>query len=285
MRKKSLFIATIFITLASAISCKSEQKNPGVIAHRGYWKTEGSAQNSRASFENAIKAQCEGSEMDVYLTTDNRLILFHDNNIKLNIEGQEVSKRVDSCSYDELQTYRLENGETLPLLEEILEIAKEQDEQWKASEKSRGKDDIYTKAIIEIKSHSTAQRDAEAAIAIHEMVKAYGLENKIEYISFSHNVCDELLKIAKGTPIALLDGNLAPSELKDKGFTGLDYSLSVMREHENWFDEAKSLGLDVNVWTVNTEEDMRYLIAKKIKYITTNEPILLQSIYKEMAQE
>ena len=39
-----------------------------VIAHRGFWKTQGSAQNSITSLLKADSIGCYGSEFDVWLT-------------------------------------------------------------------------------------------------------------------------------------------------------------------------------------------------------------------------
>ncbi len=55
------------------------QDIPKVIAHRGYWQTYGSAQNSIRSFERAAEIGVYGSEFDVHMTSDSVLILFHDN--------------------------------------------------------------------------------------------------------------------------------------------------------------------------------------------------------------
>ena len=43
---------------------------PKVVAHRGYWTTEGSAQNSIASLQKAAEIGCWGSEFDVWMTAD-----------------------------------------------------------------------------------------------------------------------------------------------------------------------------------------------------------------------
>lgn len=51
---------------------------PKVIAHRGYWTAEGSAQNSLTSWSEADRVGCYGSEFDVWLTGDNRLVVNHD---------------------------------------------------------------------------------------------------------------------------------------------------------------------------------------------------------------
>ena len=46
-----------------------------VIAHRGYWKCEGSAQNSIASLTKAAEAKVYGSEFDVQLTKDKEIVV------------------------------------------------------------------------------------------------------------------------------------------------------------------------------------------------------------------
>ena len=53
-----------------------------VIAHRGYWKCEGSAQNSIASLTKAAEAKVYGSEFDVQLTKDKEIVVNHDDSIQ-----------------------------------------------------------------------------------------------------------------------------------------------------------------------------------------------------------
>jgi len=48
---------------------------PKVIAHRGYWKTPSSAQNSLRALELADSIGVYGSEFDVWLTKDDVLIV------------------------------------------------------------------------------------------------------------------------------------------------------------------------------------------------------------------
>ena len=39
-----------------------------------------------------------------------------------------------------------------------------------------------------------------------------------------------------------------------------------------------ALGMKVNVWTVNKQKDMQWLIEQHADFITTNKPTLLQDI-------
>ena len=51
---------------------------PNIVAHRGFWRTDGSAQNSIASFQKAAEIGCWGSEFDVWMTADGVPVVFHD---------------------------------------------------------------------------------------------------------------------------------------------------------------------------------------------------------------
>ena len=69
--------------------------------------------------------------------------------------------------------------------------------------------------------------------------------------------------------------------MKSLGFAGLDYNYNVIKKHPEWVKEAKDLDLTVNVWTVNTAEQMQEMIALGVDYITTDYPELLQQELKK----
>lgn len=75
--------------------------------------------------------------------------------------------------------------------------------------------------------------------------------------------------------IAYLNGDVSPEQAKKDGYTGLDYHFSKYRDNPQWIPEAHKLGMSINAWTVNTEDDMKYMIDQNAEYITTNEPELL----------
>ena len=235
-----------------------QAKGPGVIAHRGYWTVENSAQNSMSSMKNAFAIKAYGSELDVYITTDGQVVLFHDATFN--------GERIDDMTYAQTQEIKLSNGESLPLLTEVLSEADKQNK---------------TKLIIEIKPHDTQQKENDAVDAVLELVRHAKMEKKVEYISFSRNICERLISKEPKAKVAYLGGELTPQQLCDLGYSGLDYHIATMRAHEDWFDEAKRLGLTVNVWTVDDEEDMKWLIEKHADYITTNQPVVLQRLLND----
>jgi glycerophosphoryl diester phosphodiesterase len=47
-----------------------------------------------------------------------------------------------------------------------------------------------------------------------------------------------------------------------------------LKNKENWIKEAKDLGLKLNAWTANKQEDIDWLLEQDFDYITTDEPEL-----------
>ncbi|NDV69200.1 glycerophosphodiester phosphodiesterase family protein [Dysgonomonas sp. 25] len=263
----ALIIILFIIFFAAMSNSKNKEVNvggeqlPHIIAHRGHWDTEGSAQNSRKALELAIAHGFYGCEFDVHLTKDNRVVVFHDHDIQgINIQ---------TTDYADLKDLKLPNGETLPTLDEYLEIASKQ----------KG-----TKLILEIKGHQGAERNREAAREVHKLVKQYGVEGITEYISFSMDVCKELIAMDDKHKVFFLHWDKdapSPKELKAAGFYGLDYAWGAMKERPEWITEAREVGLKVNIWTVNDEADMRHFVEAGADFITTDAPELLKKVIDE----
>ena len=230
-----------------------------VIAHRGYWKTDGSAQNSLASIQKAGKLGVYGSEFDVIVAYDGVPMVNHNNDYQ--------GRHIEGTSSAVLKTLKLSNNETLPTLEEYI---------------AEGKKHPKMKMILELKPHSTAGKDVEAASRVFALVQKMNARDQVEYITFSLTAGKELIRLDPQAKVVYLNGELSPRELKDLGFSGLDYHYNVMKKHPEWFKEAKDLGLTVNVWTVNTPELIKEMIDSGADYITTDEPELVVDIIGKM---
>lgn len=226
-----------------------------VICHRGYWDVEGSAQNSIRSLVKADSIKAWGSEFDVWMTKDGVLVVNHDESFG--------GVTIETAKWKQLKNMRLSNGEPLPTLDQMLECGKQ----------------LKTRLIVEMKPHADKQHEKEAARKIVKMVAAKHLQDRVEYITFSYAGMMNLKEMApEGTPVYYLNGELPPSQLAELGVAGIDYSIKVMREHPQWIDEAHSLGMKVNVWTVNSVRDMEWCINYGVDFITTNAPERLQQL-------
>lgn len=248
-------ITTFIILCITMISSMTAFAQPQVIAHRGYWKTNGSAQNSIRSLVKADSINCYGSEFDVWMTIDGELVVNHDAKVDNFIIEQSESADILSI--------KLDNGENISSLKQYLEEGQ----------------NCKTRLIFELKPHVNKILEAKAAIESIMLVNKMGLSNRVEYITFSPEALYLLIKYApQGTPVYYLNGDKTPQELHKMGAAGMDYHYSILKKHPEWIEECHNLGMKVNAWTVNKEEDMIWCIKHNIDFITTNEPELLQNL-------
>ena len=147
----------------------------------------------------------------------------------------------------------------------------------------RAKKKPATKLMLDLKSQATPQRETELVEAVLATVEQMGMQNNVEYLAAHPWICYELAKKApEGSKIAYLSGNYDPLYVKGLGCNSLDYNIKVWKKKKNWIKQAHKLGLTVNAWTVNKEEDIRWCIQNGVDFITTDEPVLAKKIIKEM---
>lgn len=226
-----------------------------VIAHRGFWETEGSAQNSITGLQKADSIGCYGSEFDVRMSKDGELIVVHNFSHKY--------KSISGNNAATLTRLSLQNGETLSTLTNYLKEGAK----------------LNIKLILELKKLDSPEQETQAVEKIVSLVSTLKLEQRIEYISFSLHAVKEFIRLSpSGTPVYYLNGDLSPQQLKDIGCAGADYNYEVYRKKPHWISECHDLGLKVNVWTVNKEKEMQWLIDRKVDFITTDQPLLLEKI-------
>ncbi len=233
-----------------------------VIAHRGHWKPTGSAQNSVAALIKAQELDIYGSEFDVWITTDDVVVLNHDPTIG--------GVRIETSTFNDLKNITLSNGEKIPTLNDYFVQAKK---------------DQTTKLILEIKTHSSSQgginNNDRVAKAVVDMVKEANMIDQVEYIAFSLDVCKEILRLQPNAIVAYLGGNFSPKTLFDFGIKGIDYNISVIRNNKSWITESHDLGMTVNVWTVNSKNDLQEMIDLGVDFITTDEPVLAKQLVEK----
>ena len=180
MLQNRLFVLAVWLIAVSSISAKSidsiqiwhdkyQVKVPRVLSHRGFYNYQNTTQNSRASLRNAIKLGAEGSEMDIWLTSDNILVVNHD--------AKRYGLVIEKSTWKEVKKLRLDNGERLPRFKDFLKILKSSN---------------YTHLLVEVKRHSTKERTVEAALAAMQAVEKAGLSKMVEYWSVSLPACKAL---------------------------------------------------------------------------------------------
>ncbi len=212
-----------------------------VIAHRGYRSGTQRPENSLAAFEAALQLNIYGSECDVRQTVDGVLVVCHNTTH----DGLNISK----STYEELRRHPLANGEPLPRLEEFIQVLK--------------MSTCPVKLVLDIK-----ECDIDLLLS---MVMAYGVAERVLFVSFNARYCDRLVRRGRGPQTFYLRGNMTPQQVKNAGYIGIDYQASVMEAHPEWISEAAALGLKTIVWTVNDKEEVTKYINQGC-IVTTDRP-------------
>jgi len=247
-----------FLFLASCLLVLSVGAQTKVICHRGFWLTPGSTPNSLVSFSKADSIGAFGSEFDVWMTDNGKLVVNHDKNFK----GVNMA----TSRYSDIRDVLLDNGEQLPTLKEYLKNAKEHPN---------------THIILEYKSLPSFLREDEAVEKIVKLVKKYKLLDRTNFIAFSLNACFAFRKFSPSAKVYYLGGNITPMMCKSFGFAGIDYLINTLNNNPTWVKDSHKLGLEVNVWTVDKKSDMEKYISLGVDYITTDYPVLLQSLVEK----
>lgn len=250
------FFRLSFAALALSMLALTAVAQTKIVAHRGFWDTPGSAQNSLAGLRLADSIGVYAVECDVWLTRDGGLVVDHNRVFK----GVDIPK----ATMPEACAVTLDNGEKLPTFDEFLAYAR----------RFPG-----LRLVVELKSEGfDVEYEKEAIVKILKALEYFGDMQRTDFIAFSLTACKLFHEEAPETPVFYLNGDLSPAEIAALGFRGIDYSRRTMEAHPEWIAEAHRLGLLVNVWTIDSEEHMHEFIGQGADFITTNKPLLLQSI-------
>lgn len=221
-----------------------------VIAHRGAWKNQNVPENSLGSLNKAIDLGCEGSEFDVWLSSDKVPVVCHDASVG--------GKLIEHTTATELQKISLGKDDFVPTLEQYLLAAKHQNR---------------THLVLEIKSSEISQeRSLELTNAVVCMVHNLKVQAWVDYISFNYGVLRRVHELDPGAKTAYLADDKKLEELAADGITGIDYPFYSFHKDGTLVKKAHQMGLTVNVWTVDQDEELIYFISQGVDQITTNEP-------------
>jgi len=217
---------------------------PLIIAHRG--SSLEAYENSFAAFKLAVKQKADMIELDTHLTQDGFFIIYHDGIIKLQGKPYVISR----TKLETLQLLSLPNGESIPLLDDVLRLLLPS-----------------IKFNVEIKCSVTRKQ-------FEDMLNEVGGDNtRIIISSFRTAVMEELKNSKLGYDLAFLYLFLTP---KIKKMVDLNYisafnpnHVFLREKHVKFFHQKKK---KVYPWTIDAEKDIKKLVKKRVDGIITNDP-------------
>ena len=256
---RSIIIAAAAAALVIG-ACAPMEHKVAITAHRGYWNCEesGFSQNSIASLGNAQNQMFWGSEFDVHLTADSVLVVNHD----ASIQGIDIKTN----PYSAIKDMVLPNGEKLSVLDEYL---------------AQGEKSANTMLVFELKAGLTPELESYLVDESVAALKRHGLFSpyRVIFISFSLHMCKKIAAEYPEFTNQYLSSDIAPETLwNEYKINGIDYWSPSLIEHPDWVAQAHALGMSVNTWTPNKEEDWQPLIDLGVDCITTDEPLKLREL-------
>lgn len=236
-----------------------------ISAHRGFSAV--APENTEYAFEAALESGTDYIELDVQLTADGQLVVFHDATLGRTTDG---SGRVSDHTYAELQQLSAgswfgSSGEfsdaKIMLLSEALDLV--------------GRKKLLN---IEIKDSGNTIEAVEKTVAL---IKEYGIEGSCYITSFSYTILKRVKELDPKIKTALI-ANMAAST----SYSMLEHidavSMNYIFVNQSVVNSAHQNGKLIFVWTVDRKADMEQMVALGVDNIITNRPDkAVEVIYSE----
>lgn len=240
-------------------------KQPLVIAHRG--ARDVAPENTLAAFQAALDADADGIELDVTRCATGEIVVIHDDTLDRTTNG---SGPVTAMTFCNLRTLDAGSwfapqfaGERVPLLSEVLDLVGHR-----------------LRINIEIKGRDWKGDGIEFEIA--QMIRDRKLEQEVIISSFNPAALVRMHRVAPELQRGLLYAPNLPAYLSPT-WTRLLTQPEALHPYYAMMDaqavrRAQLRGYRVNVWTVNTPQDMQAMISLGVDAIITDHPARLREM-------
>lgn len=223
-----------------------------IIAHRGIHNNIDIPENSLKAFKLAMNKNIP-IELDIHLTKDNQLVVFHDNNLK-RMTNEE--KNIENLTLEEIKKYNLlDTKEKIPTLEEVLLLIKGKvliDIELKGKKK--------TKKLIEALLKTLENYNGEIIIKSFNPKIIKQLKEKTKFpvgLLITHNSPDKIYNFFSKTNIFL-------------HYTKPDF-IAISKKLVNHKNLQKYiLKLPTIIWTIKDNTEIIHINNKNFIYISNN---------------
>ena len=236
-----------------------------VWAHRG--ASAYAPENTLEAFRLANEMHADGIELDVHLSRDGEVVVGHDETVK-RVTGGACEKRLYDMTLEEMQTIDVCNGKEaykgarIPTLRQVLEFLKT--------------NEMFLN--IELKTTDIFYPDLEKKTVA--LVHEYGLQDRVIYSSFNHyslmlaREADPDCKIAPLYSEGMYEPHAYALHLKANAIHPHFRTLLIPGTAEG----CLANGIDINPWTVDGEENMRWLLSIGCNALITNVPDVARKV-------
>jgi len=227
-----------------------------VVAHRGYSGCY--PENTMLAFEKAEEAHADEIELDVQLTKDGTVVVFHDETVDRTTDGSGNIRDYTFKELEKLDASKLYQGKCpiqhVPSFEEYCEWAYH----------------AHLTTNIEIKTGLVYYEDIEKKTI--GILEKYGLLGRVMFSSFNHLSLVETKKLAPQVPVGALVGKegLANAGYYCEKYGFEFYHPSFLALNDAAVAELKRHHIGMNVWTVNGMAELEQVYAWGVDGVITN---------------
>ncbi|MBQ1311334.1 MAG: glycerophosphodiester phosphodiesterase [Blautia sp.] len=239
-----------------------------IWAHRG--AVEYAPENTLEAFEAAVRLGADGIELDIHLTKDREIVVIHDERLERTSSGKGYVKDYTLAQLREMDfsrgtSFGGERRYQIPTMREVFEL-------------------IRPTALtinIELKTNVFRYRGIERKVMA--MAAEYGMSGRVCYSSFNRVSIETIHLLDPHAAVGFLYTEavtLMPVFAKNLGISALHpafYSLLL----PDYMKNCRENGIDVNVWTIDTEEQMRVCFLAGVNAVITNYPDKARKVLEE----
>jgi glycerophosphoryl diester phosphodiesterase len=229
-------------------------RTPLIIAHRG--DSSRALENSLEAFRSALSVPADMIEIDLRMSRDEVLFVMHDKHT-----GRTADRNIDieQATAREISRIRLKNGEPIPALDDVLRLV-------------AGKAGIN----VEIKSDG-------AGVVIARHLFHYRYSGYIMISSFKEAEVQSARGVMLDLPHALIYDTFSLRHIAE--YTSKGYHIISLRKNtvtEPLVRACHARGLQLYVWTVDEEDEMKRCIEWGVDGIYSNKPAVLKEVVEKL---
>ena len=247
-----------------------------IFAHRG--ASAYAPENTLEAFDLAVKMGADGVELDIHMTKDGELVVAHDEEIGRVANGLGLIRNMTTA---ELKKHRFnrthpefENA-TIPTLREVYELLKP------------------TGLHINTELKTSRIRYEHMEEKCVKLANELGMTDRVMYSSFNIASLKLLKHIDPRVRVGLLRtpiGKINDRKVIDPWDLAHLLGIDAIHPHFtellkfNEAEKAHTLGMQVNVWTVNDEADMRKCLEAGADALIGDYPDRMLKVRADMAR-
>ena len=225
------------------------------IAHRGF--SGKYPENTNIAFAKALtEGYCDGIEVDVHMTKDDKLVIIHDSKLDRTTTG---SGYIKDYTLDELLEFDAGikydskyKGEKILCIKSAIELAKK----------------YNIKLYIEIKDKDEDYKRIEHEVL--DRVKLIGAEDKVTISSYNVETLKTIKEEAPNIQTALLCSEM-PWDIRSYRYADA-ISCDYTKLSKEAVETVHSIGKKAIAWVVDEVADMKEMMALGVDAVITNNP-------------